>query len=123
MSGSSGGRGDYRPPTIASKSNSGSGNGGGRAGGDACAIYNAAPLNSPRPAVVSTLDIGEVLEVRLNSSGVRPILEVHARTGIAGSLTHTGHMAIIECINDGHRYVAIVIGKTGAAVDLLVQPA
>lgn len=123
MSGSGGGRDDNTPLNISSRPSGGGGSAGGPAGGDPCAIFQQAPLNSPRPSVVSTLSIGDVLTVELNSTGVRPVLEVHAPAGIAGSLTHTGHVQIIDCIRVGNRYVAEVIGRSGAAVNLQVRPA
>lgn len=121
MSGSGGGRDDYTPPNIPIRPTGGSG--GGSAGADPCAIFQQAPLNSPRPGVVATLNIGDVLTIVLNGSGVRTVLEVHAPAGIAGSLTHTGHVQIIECIQQGNSYVADVIGRSGAAVNLQVRPA
>lgn len=123
MSGSGGGRDDYTPPSIPVRPTGGSGGGGGSTGADRCAIFQQAPLNSPRPGVVATLSVGDVLTIVLNSSGVRPVLEVHAPSGIAGSLTHTGHVQIIECIQLGNSYVADVIGRSGAAVNLQVRPA
>ena len=123
MSGSGGGRDDYTPPNIPSRPGSGGGGAGGTAGGDPCAIFQQAPLNSPRPGVVPTLNVGDVLGIVLNIAGVRPVLEVHAPAGIAGSLTHTGHVQIIDCIRLGNSYVAEVVGRSGAAVNLQVRPA
>lgn len=123
MSGSGGGRDDYTPPNIPSRPSSSGGGAGDSAGGDPCAIYQQAPLNSPRPGVVSTLNIGDVLVIVLNSAGVRPVLEVHAPAGVVGSLTHTGHVQIIDCIKAGNSYVAEVVGRSGAAIDLQVRPA
>lgn len=123
MSGSNSERNDYSPINVPRKTIGGGGGGGNIGGDDPCAIYQNAPLNSPRPTVVPTLSVGDVLVVVLNSGGVRPVLEVHAPAGIAGSLTHTGHMLIIDCIRAGNSYVAEVVGKSGAAVDLQVRPA
>lgn len=106
-----------RPATTA-------GDGGGsKAGGDPCDIIQSAPLNSPRPATVQNIRVGDILDVVLNTSGARPVLEVHLRGAVAGSLTHTGHVSIIDCIRSGHRYVADVIARSGAAVDLQVRRA
>ncbi len=101
----------------------GSGSGAGSQGGDPCAITQRAPLNSPRPAIVATISIGDILQVQLNESGTRPILEVVAPAGPAGALTHNGHIRLIDCIRQGFRYEAVVVGRTGGAVDLQVQPA
>ena len=121
MSGSGRDRDDSTPQR---KPSSRQGTGvGGPVGGDPCALVHQAPLNSPRRAVVPTLNTGDILSVVLNSSGPRPILEVHAPAGIAGSLTHTGHVAIIDCIRAGHQYVAEVVGRSGPAIDLQVRRA
>lgn len=118
MSGSGGRRDDY-PPRIPVRSEDGLDG----AGSDPCAISQQAPLNSPRPAVVKTLNVGDVLDVVLNSSGPRPVLEVHAHTGVAGALTHTGHLEIVACIQAGHKYVADVVNRSGPATTLQVRPA
>ena len=123
MSGGGGGRDDYTPPKIPNRPGAGGGRGAGGGGADPCAIFQQAPLNSPRPAVVSTLAVGDVLDVVLNLGGPRPILEVHAPAGIAGALTHTGHMQIVDCIQNGHQYVADVASRSGAAITLQVRPA
>lgn len=124
MSGGGGDRDDFRssgrPASITSP---GSGGAGGSTSGDPCAIVQIAPLNSPRAAVVLSINVGDVLNVVLNSAGVRPVLEVHWQGNIAGSLTHTGHVAIIDCIQLGNQYVAEVVNRSGAAVDLQVRPA
>lgn len=124
MSGSGGGRDDYTPPNIPSRPNTGSGSGTGAiGGGDPCAIFQQAPLNSPNPQVVPTLNVGDSLMVVLNTAGPRAILEVHAAAGIAGALTHNGHLAIIECMRAGHQYAADVVSRSGAAITLQVRPA
>lgn len=122
MSGSNSDRNDYSPPSIPGKAGGTGGGSGGKAGSDPCAIFQTAPLNSPRPTVVPTLNVGDVLDVVLNGGGVRPVLEVHAPAGVAGSLTHTGHLQIIDCIRAGNAYVAVVVSRSGAAVDLQVRP-
>ena len=123
MSGSGGGRDDGYPLGGSSPIGGGSGSGAGPTGSDPCAIAQRAPLNSPRPAIVATISIGDILRVELNESGTRPILEVVAKAGLAGALTHNGHIRLIDCIRQGYRYEAVVVGRTGGAVDLQVQPA
>ena len=123
MSGSGGGRDDGYPLGGSSPIGGGSGSGTGPTGSDPCAITQRAPLNSPRPAIVATITIGDILRVELNESGIRPILEVVATAGLAGALTHNGHIRLIDCIRQGYRYEAVVVGRTGGAVDLQIQPA
>lgn len=123
MSGGGGGRDDYTPPKIPNRPGAGGSGGAGGTGVDPCAIFQQAPLNSPRPSVVATLNVGDSLDVVLNLGGPRPILEVHAPAGVAGALTHTGHMRIVECIQNGHQYIAEVVNRSGAAITLQVRPA
>ena len=89
--------------------------------GDPCDIVHRAPLNSPQPAVIETISVGEVLSINLNLDGARPVLEVVAPSGVAGALTHRGHLTIIECIQSGRDYNAVVLSKSGGMVEVRVQ--
>ena len=124
MSGSGGGRGDdYPPPTparpVGATSQNDSGGGGGE---DPCNVVQRAPLNSPQAAIIATISVGDALDVVLNTSGPRPVLEVRAPAGVAGALTHRGHVTIIQCIEAGRSYLAVVLSKTGGAVEVRIQP-
>lgn len=102
----------------------GGGGSGGAGGpeGDACDIVQTAALNSPQPSVVARLGAGDRLDVMLGGTPARPILEVRDASGaVAGSLTHRGHVAIIDCINRGHDYLAVVVEKSGGMVTVRVQ--
>lgn len=126
MSGGGGGRDDGYIPTPApvKPSNPGGGGGGGGAGGPGpCDIVEIVPLNSPQPAVIATLTIGDVLIVNLNRSGPNPVLEVLASAGRrAGALTHRNHVRIIACIDNGRAYQAVVMSIRGGSVDVRVEP-
>lgn len=123
MSGSGGGRDDGYSTGRSGPIGGGSGSGAGSSDSDPCAITQRAPLNSPRPPIVATISIGDILQIQLNESGTRTILEVVAAAGLAGALTHNGHIRLIDCIRQGFQYEAVVVGLTGGAVDLLVRPA
>lgn len=122
MSGGGSGRDDYSaPPPIRQTGSGGGGEGGGQ---DPCDIVQTAPINSPVPAVVSTLSVGDILNVELTGTSARPILEVRTLMGqTAGSLTHTGFLSIVRCIQFGNRYQAEVVQRTGGAVVVRVQRA
>lgn len=102
-----------------------SGGGGGGTGGgapDPCDIVQTAALNSPQPAVVTSLSVGDLLSIVLGGTAARPVLEVRVASGAtAGSLTHRGHVAIIDCITAGHQYEAVVVQKSGGIVTVRVQ--
>lgn len=125
MSGSGGGRSDYYPPTPPptprpTDGQSGAGGGGGNV--DPCDIVETVPLNSPQPTVVTTLNIGDVLQVVLVTTGPRPILEVHRAGQRAGALTHRNHLRLINCMKNGRAYQAVVVRRSGGAVELRVEP-
>lgn len=126
MSGGGGGRDDGYVGSIRPASNGGGPPGGGGSGGgdpDQCAIAQRAPLNSPVPAVVATLRVGEELDIVLATSSGRPILEVRKGGSVAGALTHRGHLTLIRCIGDGWTYKAIVTSISSGLVELRIQPA
>jgi hypothetical protein len=127
MSGGGSGRDDSYIPTPApvKPSKTGSGGGGGGAGGpDPCDIVEIVPLNSPQSAVIATLKVGDVLTVNLNRSGPNPVLEVLAFGGQrAGALTHRNHVRIINCIDAGRTYRAVVMSIRGGSVEVRVEPA
>lgn len=124
MSGSGDARDDtYTPTPPAAPKPGGGGGGGGGGGDDPCDIVETVPLNSPQPAVVATLNEGDVLEVALDTSGTRPVLEVRAGESRAGALTHRNHVRIINCIAGGRTYRAVVVRKRGGAVEVRVEPA
>lgn len=111
-----------RPNTAGSGTASSGAGGSGSAGLDPCDIVQTAALNSPQPTVVARLNIGDALNVVLGGTSARPVLEVRDASGaVAGSLTHRGHVAIIDCINQGNSYVAVVVQKSGGMVTVRVQ--
>lgn len=126
MSGSGGDRDDYRTSTAigstgAAKSGGG-GAGGGAEGDDPCAIVQTAPINSPNPATVAGLSVGDRLDVVLTGTAPHHVLRVQTLAGATvGSLTHRGHLALINCILAGNSYQAEVIQKTGGAVVVRVE--
>ncbi len=112
-----GGRDDDRPARPIKQTGSDGGS-----DDDPCAIVQTAPINSPKPAVISGLSVGDVLTVVLTGTAPRQILELHTPAGgVAGSLTHRGHLTLINCIGAGNVYQAEVIQKTGGAVVVRVE--
>ena len=115
---------DHNRNSIGSGGSPGSGSGaGGGSDADDCLFVQTAPLSSPVPAVVSGLKVGDVLEVDLqNSPSGNRLLVSTAGGQAAGSLTHPGHLKIIQCIGTGHIYKATVVQKTGALIALRIEP-
>jgi hypothetical protein len=123
MSGHGNGRDDNYTPTPARPVKPGGGTGGGGDGDDPCNIVEIVPLNSPQPAVVATLSVGDVLDVNLNRQGANPVLEVLANGHRAGALTHRNHVRIITCIDAGRTYRAVVVSIRGGSVEVRIEPA
>jgi hypothetical protein len=125
MSGSNGGGGrddGYQVPRPKPTPGGQGGGGGGVEGEDPCDIVQTAALNSPQPVVVNGLSVGDILVVSIGGTPAKPILEVRTQQGlVAGSLTHRGHIAIIECISNGNQYEAIVVQKSGGMVSVRIQ--
>jgi hypothetical protein len=88
-----------------------------------CNKVRSAPLNSPQPGVADKLSVNDRLYVYLDKSSGRAILQVRDRTGrVAGSLTFLGHLALIECIEQGYSYEAVVMVISGGAIQLRIEP-
>lgn len=112
---------------------SGGGGGGGGGGGrgfppskpdDNCEKLDVPTLlNSPVPKVVATLKKGDRLEVELKKGGNVARLEaVDTQGKVAGSLTPNELLQIVQCIENGHEYVAVLMADpTGGAVRVRIQ--
>lgn len=102
---------------------SGSGGGGGSSGGSSvgdCNIVERVPLNSPQAAVVATLTQSQELDVQLRGGSV--VAVVSASNSIAGSLTPRRLVELIDCINQGRQYVAVVMTVRGALCEVEIRP-
>jgi hypothetical protein len=111
-------------PVVRPSGGTGAGEGGGGGGEpDPCDIVEIAPLNSPQPAIVATINVGDVLQVNLNRQGAHPVLEVLAGGHRVGALTHRNHVRIIACIDAGRSYQAVVMTKRGGSVEVRIEPA
>lgn len=88
-----------------------------------CRIVEKTKLQSPDATVVSTLSIGDQLEVVVNHSGALARLEAVAKAGVAGGLTPRRLRGIVKCIEEhGWAYVAIVDALNGGDVDVTIRP-
>lgn len=88
-----------------------------------CRSSRKAPLNSPQPGVAGNLKVNDRLFVYLDKSSGRAILQVRDASGaVAGSLTFLGHLALIDCIEQGYSYEALVLSISGGAIQLRIDP-
>lgn len=120
----SGGGGSSRPEPItpvAPRPGNGGGGAGGIGGPDPCALIEDTVLNSPVPAVVTTLKAGDILGVSLvKGPPVRVVVQTAAGV-TAGSFTGAKLPQIIKCLEAGVAYQATVISIRGAAVRIRVS--
>ena len=78
-----------------------------------------ATLNSPQATVLAQLQIGSVLDVGLDSSGNS--VEVHFNSQLAGALTGTRVAQLINCLNSGFVFRAVVVTLNGGQCVLRVE--
>ncbi len=92
-------------------------------GKDPCQQTRRGPINSPKAAVLAPLRVGDILQVDVDRSGPAPILIVKSLAGaLAGSLTFMGYLELIQCIDAGQQYEAVILSITGAVYEVRVQP-
>lgn len=103
-------------------SSTGYGSGGG--GSTECnALFEKTPLSSPVQAVISTLKVGDVLEVGLTKTGTQNILITLFEGNIAGSITSSKALQFITCMESGQDYVAEVNEINGGRCIVTIRPA
>jgi acetamidase/formamidase len=92
---------------------------GGQASPNVCSSVDVETfLNSPNPVVVKNLRRGDALDVCLEKTktGVITLVAKDAKGKIAGSLTPAILLTIINCIESGYQYVAVVLDDVKNAV-------
>ncbi len=106
-------------------SGSGNGNGGGGWSGpddavDCANFFERTVINSPNPAVLKTLKVGDVLQVTVDA---KRVVKVVTDSGdVAGSVTSARMLQLINCIEDGFTYVAIVKSIDGGRASVEIRP-
>lgn len=78
-------------------------------------------LNSPDPAVVSALKVGDKLQVELDLTGGRRKVVAKYNGRVAGSITSDSLPQLISCLEGGHHFYADVQGVAGGRVDVDLQ--
>ena len=103
MSGNGGGIPDPGPPSEECKK-----------------IYKPINLVSSQDEILEKLEKGSNLELAVEQVGGKPSLRVLYQGEYAGSIIKNAAQ-IIECINRGHQYIAIVISIDGGSCILEVR--
>jgi hypothetical protein len=90
--------------------------------GDSCdRLTSETTLTSPDRAVISQLTNGTLLDVEVDNSGARPVVRAVYQGQIAGSITSSIIQRLVECIEDGYRYVAEVVNVQGGTCRVRVH--
>jgi hypothetical protein len=79
-------------------------------------------VNSPQPAVIMTLKVGFVLDVRLQTTPHVAVV-VSYKGNLAGALTGTKVAALINCLQNSYKFKADVMSITGGNCQVEVRPA
>jgi hypothetical protein len=120
MSGGGGGGADWRPTSKPVGQTQGTGNGGPPQAPDPCIITETTNVNSPDPAIVTTLVVGEVLDVVLDQGPPVRVL-VRKGTGTLGSITSSHMRQLIDCLRNQRRYSATVLTVRGGMVQVRIS--
>lgn len=104
----------------------GPGSAGGGGGGDQvpCEMLKFdAQLTSPQPAIVQTLEVGDVLDVSIVSLNGQQVLQALKNNVAAGGLIGADASRLRECILSGHAFRAVVLSVNGGQVRVHVEHA
>ena len=98
--------------------------GGGWSGDDECvdcaSLFETTIINSPDPDVISKLTVNDNLAVTLDAKRILKV--VTDSNEIAGSITSARMLQIIDCIEQGFSYIAIVKSISGGRVEIEIRP-
>ena len=77
-------------------------------------------VNSPQSDAMAGLKIQEVLDLEIRNNTV--VLIRRENKKILGSINWTSLLKLIECLNEGYKYVAIVRQIQGGLIKVQVSP-
>ena len=99
------------------------GNGVPDGGNDCSTILETVPLNSPKSEVTSTLKDGSVLKLAIRVEGKRnTLVALDSKGREAGTITTAAQPKIINCIQQGFRFDAIVISIDRGICIIEIRP-
>lgn len=78
-------------------------------------------LNSPKPAVVAQINVGDTLEVTIQQVGAAAAVVALYRGQLAGGLASPDLQKLRECLAGGTQYVATVVGKNDGQVTVRIS--
>ena|ERR1700693_3630513 len=87
-----------------------------------CNIVVATTVNSPNRAVLATVRPGDTLDVDVLPGPPIQLVANTANGVVLGSLTPPSLPQIVQCIQQGYQYLAVVTDIRGGACSVQVQP-
>lgn len=89
---------------------------------DNCVTLNfTTQLTSPKPEVVEKLNVGDVLDVALTNIGVATVVGATFNGELAGGIASSSLPKLRECLNEGYKYIATVIGIDDGMISVKVS--
>lgn len=88
---------------------------------DCKAIDFITQVSSPKPAIVGRLNVGDVLDIEAHDYQGRTVLVLTSQAELVGGLASAQAAKILECIVDGHRFVADIESVTAGQVRIRVH--
>jgi hypothetical protein len=79
-------------------------------------------LSSPKEDVVDRINVGDAMEVVLNTINSFSTVEVLWRGELAGGIASPEIQKLQRCLSDGVIYVATVIDKSGGEIRIRIVP-
>lgn len=105
-----------------------SGSGGGSFGGGGAQEISCdrlsfeTQLSSPKPAVVTGINIGDILPVAIEQQGAAQVVVIKHGNQVAGGITSPKMSRLLECMRQGTQYQATVLSKAGGQVTIRISP-
>lgn len=85
-------------------------------------LYLQTQLASPKPEVVSEIDVGDTLGIGLGEIDGNVVACAYWGMHIAGGIASPKVLRLIACIRGGTNYSAIVTAKMGAQISIKISP-
>jgi hypothetical protein len=85
-------------------------------------LYLQTQLASPKPEVVSKIEVGDMLGIGLDEIDGNVVACAFWDRHIAGGIASPKVIRLIACIQSGTNYSAIVTAKMGAQISIKISP-
>ncbi|MDC6379881.1 hypothetical protein BW687_006765 [Pseudomonas graminis] len=85
-------------------------------------LYLQTQLASPKPDVVSQIEVGNTLGIGLGEIEGNVVACAYWKSQIAGGIASPKVIRLIACLQGGTNYSAIVTAKMGAQISIKISP-